>query len=143
VPPRFKLKANTTKKNDKHRIILMVLYELGVQLLAPFSSHFIPSAWSVYKAASMLLNAANFFMQVTAFGVFQAFYTTTLLNHYSASDISWIGGVQYFFGMGCAPFGGKLVDAGYSRTAVLCGSLLSSFRFVSVDMNGLHNTNKS
>ena len=67
---------------------------------------------------------------VTAFGVFQDYYTTTWLNNYSASAISWIGGVQYFLVLGCAPAGGKLFDAGYIRSSVVSGSLLSSFRFV-------------
>lgn len=85
-------------------------------------------AWSTVAGAFLL----QFYAVgvVTAFGVFQDYYTTTWLNNYSASAISWIGGVQYFFELGCAPVGGKLFDAGYLRSSVVSGSLLSSFRFV-------------
>lgn len=85
-------------------------------------------AWSTVAGAFLL----QFYAVgvVTAFGVFQDYYTTTWLNNYSASAISWIGGVQYFFELGCAPVGGKLFDAGYFRSSVVSGSLLSSFRCV-------------
>jgi hypothetical protein len=73
---------------------------------------------------------AYFSAQVSAFGAFQDFYTTTWLKNYSASDISWIGSVQAFFQLGCAPVVGKLFDFGHSRVSIVFGSLLSSFRFV-------------
>ncbi|KAJ6554584.1 major facilitator superfamily domain-containing protein [Mycena capillaripes] len=63
--------------------------------------------------------------KITAFGVFQDFYTREWLNNCSASTISWIGGVTYFFELGCAPLGGKLYDAGYGRSSVWFGSFLS------------------
>ncbi|KAJ7114559.1 major facilitator superfamily domain-containing protein [Mycena crocata] len=66
---------------------------------------------------------------ITAFGVFQDFYTREWLNNCSASTISWIGGVTYFFELGCAPLGGKLYDAGYGRSSVWFGSFLSMLSF--------------
>ena len=46
--------------------------------------------------------------QLTGFGVFQEYYTTEWLPSYSASDVSWIGGVQYLFELGLGPVAGKL-----------------------------------
>ncbi|KAJ7621739.1 major facilitator superfamily domain-containing protein [Mycena polygramma] len=66
---------------------------------------------------------------ITAFGVFQDFYTREWLNNCSASTISWIGGVTYFFELGCAPIGGKLYDAGFGRSSVWFGSFLSMLSF--------------
>ncbi|KAJ7733156.1 major facilitator superfamily domain-containing protein [Mycena metata] len=66
---------------------------------------------------------------ITAFGVFQDFYTRTWLSNCSASTISWIGGVTYFFELGCAPVGGKLYDAGFGRSSVWFGSFLSMLSF--------------
>ncbi|KAJ7708687.1 major facilitator superfamily domain-containing protein [Mycena rosella] len=68
-------------------------------------------------------------VQITAFGVFQDFYTREWLNNYSASTISWIGGVTYFFELGCAPIGGKLYDTGFGRVSVWFGSFLSMLSF--------------
>jgi hypothetical protein len=48
------------------------------------------------------LNSHIIFPKITAFGVFQDFYTREWLNNCSASTISWIGGVTYFFELGCA-----------------------------------------
>ncbi|KAF8172804.1 major facilitator superfamily domain-containing protein [Mycena galopus ATCC 62051] len=68
---------------------------------------------------------------ITAFGVFQDFYTREWLNNCSASTISWIGWccVTYFFELGCAPIGGKLYDAGFGRSSVWFGSFLSMLSF--------------
>ncbi|KAJ7573943.1 major facilitator superfamily domain-containing protein [Mycena floridula] len=66
---------------------------------------------------------------ITAFGVFQSFYVTEWLPHYSSSAISWIGSVQNFFELACAPLGGKLYDAGYGRSSIVFGSFLSTFSF--------------
>ncbi|KAJ7273069.1 major facilitator superfamily domain-containing protein [Mycena rebaudengoi] len=66
---------------------------------------------------------------ITAFGVFQDFYTREWLNNCSASTISWIGGVAYFFELGCAPLSGKLYDAGFGRASVWFGSFLSMLSF--------------
>ena len=46
--------------------------------------------------------------QLTGFGVFQEYYTTEWLPSYSASDVSWIGGVQYLFELGLGPVAGRL-----------------------------------
>ncbi|KAK7055356.1 MFS monocarboxylate transporter [Favolaschia claudopus] len=66
---------------------------------------------------------------ITAFGVFQDFYTREFLSNCSASTISWIGGVTYFFELACAPIGGKLYDAGYGRHSIWFGSFLSMLSF--------------
>jgi len=61
------------------------------------------------------------------FGVFQDYYTRFYLKNYSASTISWIGGVQltipFFFGT----ISGKLFDDGYFHSLQIAGSLLFTF----------------
>ncbi|KAJ7483275.1 major facilitator superfamily domain-containing protein [Mycena latifolia] len=66
---------------------------------------------------------------ITAFGVFQDFYTREWLNNYSASTISWIGGVTYFFELGCAVGPNPRYDAGFGRSSVWFGSFLSMLSF--------------
>ncbi|KAJ7464983.1 major facilitator superfamily domain-containing protein [Mycena galericulata] len=67
---------------------------------------------------------------VMAFGVFQDFYINGFLNSYSASDISWIGSIQLFLGLGCGALTGKLYDLGHCRTVLVCGSAVFAFSFV-------------
>ncbi|KAJ7593593.1 major facilitator superfamily domain-containing protein [Mycena floridula] len=64
-----------------------------------------------------------------AFGVFQSFYVAEWLPRYSSSAISWIGSVQTFFELACAPVGGKLYDAGFGQSSIIFGSFLSTFSF--------------
>lgn len=66
---------------------------------------------------------------LTGFGVFQEYYTTEWLLGYTASDVSWIGGIQYFFELGLGPVAGRLYDEGYGRLSILIGSFLSMFSF--------------
>ncbi|KAL1699838.1 major facilitator superfamily domain-containing protein, partial [Schizophyllum commune] len=66
---------------------------------------------------------------LTGFGVFQEYYTTEWLPSYSASDVSWIGGVQYLFELGLGPVAGKLYDAGYGRASTLLGSFITMLSF--------------
>lgn len=66
---------------------------------------------------------------LTGFGVFQEYYSTEWLPGYSASSVSWIGGVQYFFELGLGPVAGRLYDEGYGRLSTLIGSFLSMFSF--------------
>ncbi|KAL1753086.1 major facilitator superfamily domain-containing protein [Schizophyllum commune] len=63
-------------------------------------------AWSTVMGAFLI----QFYVVgiLTGFGVFQEYYTTEWLPSYSASDVSWIGGVQYLFELGLGPVAGKL-----------------------------------
>ncbi|KAI4524949.1 MFS general substrate transporter [Schizophyllum commune Loenen D] len=85
-------------------------------------------AWSTVMGAFLI----QFYVVgiLTGFGVFQEYYTTEWLPSYSASDVSWIGGVQYLFELGLGPVAGKLYDAGYGRASTLLGSFISMFRCV-------------
>ncbi|KAL1716164.1 major facilitator superfamily domain-containing protein [Schizophyllum commune] len=84
-------------------------------------------AWSTVMGAFLI----QFYVVgiLTGFGVFQEYYTTEWLPSYSASDVSWIGGVQYLFELGLGPVAGKLYDAGYGRASTLLGSFISMFSF--------------
>ncbi|EDR10229.1 uncharacterized protein LACBIDRAFT_152320, partial [Laccaria bicolor S238N-H82] len=61
---------------------------------------------------------------ISAFGVFQDYYTRTFLSEYSASDISWIGSFQLFMQYGPGLLVGIAFDAGYFRSMMTLGTLL-------------------
>ena len=59
---------------------------------------------------------------ISAFGVFQAYYATTLDR--SPSDISWIGSIQVFLIYFISTFSGRATDAGYYRHVLIAGLTL-------------------
>lgn len=64
---------------------------------------------------------------LNSFGVFQDYYTTSLLPNSSPSTISWIGGIQTFLLMIIGAPCGRLVDAGYLYTQLLIGTFFQVF----------------
>ncbi|KAI9849866.1 MAG: hypothetical protein M1837_000080 [Sclerophora amabilis] len=72
--------------------------------------------------------------RIKAFGVFQSYYSTTLLPDTSPALISWIGSFQLFFSLFLGTVVGRAIDAGYWRVSLNGGSaclvvftLLTSF----------------
>lgn len=61
---------------------------------------------------------------VNAFGVFQSYYSATLIPDVSNSDISWIGSIQAFLLCAATVFAGPVFDAGHARVLVVTGSFL-------------------
>ncbi|WOO80333.1 MFS transporter asaE [Vanrija pseudolonga] len=59
-----------------------------------------------------------------AFGVFQAYYKTHQLAHYSSSTISWIGSVQQFILFFGGLFSGRLFDAYGAKALLVPGTCL-------------------
>lgn len=64
---------------------------------------------------------------VNSFGVFQTFYTESLLAKESASNISWIGSIQACLLLVVGPLAGPLFDAGYFYTLIRVGSFMVVF----------------
>lgn len=64
---------------------------------------------------------------INSFGVFQAFYETTLLKDRSPSDISWIGSIQAALLLFTGVVSGPLYDAGHFRLLVRVGLLMIVF----------------
>ncbi|KAG9952270.1 MFS monocarboxylate transporter-like protein, partial [Aureobasidium melanogenum] len=64
---------------------------------------------------------------VNGFGVFQDFYSTTLIPNVSNSDISWIGSIQAFLLCSATVFAGPLYDDGHPRLLIVFGSVLVVF----------------
>ena len=62
---------------------------------------------------------------ISAFGVFQAYYETTLQR--PPSDISWIGSFQTFLIYFMSTFSGRATDAGYYRYVLTAGLSLQVF----------------
>ncbi|KAF8990608.1 MFS general substrate transporter [Cyathus striatus] len=90
-------------------------------------------AWLTLTGAFMLQMCT--IGAISAFGVFQEFYTTSWLNNHSASDVSWIGSVELFLGLGWGLIGGKFYDAGYGRPTIIFGSILFSFSFFMLSLS--------
>ena len=59
---------------------------------------------------------------ISSYGVFQAYYTTSLKQ--SPSDISWVGSVQIFLIYFLSTFSGRAMDAGYYRHVITAGLTL-------------------
>lgn len=70
-----------------------------------------------------------------SFGIFQTYYTTTLLPTSEPSAISWIGSIQAFLllftGVAC----GRALDAGYYNTIVILGTFLEVFGMMMVSLS--------
>ncbi|KAK7685973.1 hypothetical protein QCA50_010783 [Cerrena zonata] len=92
----------------------------------PVSSHLddIPDggtrAWLVVLGAAFSSFATFGFLN--AWGVFQAYYTETLLRDRSPSDIAWIGSVQYCLIFLPGLVSGRLFDMGYFRITLFAAS---------------------
>ncbi|EMC93054.1 hypothetical protein BAUCODRAFT_272483 [Baudoinia panamericana UAMH 10762] len=64
---------------------------------------------------------------VNTFGVYQTYYETGLLASSSPSDIAWVGSIQAFLLMIGGAIAGPVYDAGYIRSLLLGGSILTVF----------------
>ncbi|KAJ7490571.1 major facilitator superfamily domain-containing protein [Mycena latifolia] len=70
------------------------------------------------------LTPSQRFGYVNAWGVFQAHYEETLLKHSSASNIAWIGSVQYSLVFMPALVSGHYFDRGHLRVPFIISSLV-------------------
>ena len=77
-------------------------------------------AWSQVLAGHLV--AFNSWGYVNSFGIFQAYYTTSLSQ--SPSTISWVGGIQIFLMMIIGTFSGRALDAGYYHYVAVPGLVL-------------------
>lgn len=64
---------------------------------------------------------------VNTFGVFQAFYQTSLLQSRKSSDISWIGTFGAFLLVSLSAVSGPIFDRGYVRSLVVAGTFFTVF----------------
>ncbi|KAI0023574.1 MFS general substrate transporter [Xylariomycetidae sp. FL0641] len=78
-------------------------------------------AWSQVLAGHFINTMAGGFG--ASFGVYQLYYTQTLLL--SPSQVSWIGSFQVFLNNVVCVFAGRLSDAGYARATVGVGAALT------------------
>ncbi|KAF2197102.1 major facilitator superfamily transporter [Delitschia confertaspora ATCC 74209] len=62
-----------------------------------------------------------------SFGIFETYYTHTLLPSVNPSSISWIGSLQLFLTLFIGVFAGWLLDAGHIRAVVITGIVLEGF----------------
>ncbi|KAH0553025.1 hypothetical protein GP486_006776 [Trichoglossum hirsutum] len=79
-------------------------------------------AWlQVFAAFMLVMNSRGL---TTAFGVFQEYYTNTMLKGINPSSVSWIGSLQSFLLMFGGVFCGRLLDAGHLRIQLCVGIAL-------------------
>lgn len=69
----------------------------------------------------------NSWGMVTAFGVFQIFYSSTFIPASSNSNISWIGTMQGFLLAFGSIFAGCVLDRGHPRRLIICGGFFVVF----------------
>lgn len=82
-------------------------------------------AWlQVLGATAILVNTWGL---INTFGVFQAYYETSLLKSRSPSEISWIGSCQGALLFLVGVLGGPLYDRGYFRHLLIAGMFLIVF----------------
>ncbi|KAH7138727.1 major facilitator superfamily transporter [Dendryphion nanum] len=62
-----------------------------------------------------------------SFGIFETYYTHTLLSRTSPSSIAWIGSIQLFLTLFIGVFAGWLLDAGHVRVVVITGIIFEVF----------------
>ncbi|KAF9220090.1 MFS general substrate transporter [Gyrodon lividus] len=79
-------------------------------------------AWSVVAGAAFMSFAT--FGWVNSFGVFQTYYQTNTFKDESASNIAWIGSIQYGLIFIPALFTGRLLDLGYYNGPLAVNSVL-------------------
>ncbi|VDC07087.1 unnamed protein product [Peniophora sp. CBMAI 1063] len=87
-------------------------------------------AWSTMLGGFLVYMAT--FGYANAFGVFQDYYTRAGTS--SASNISWIGGVQLFLLISVGLISGKLLDQGYFRVTTWVGTVLYVFSLFMVSI---------
>jgi predicted MFS family arabinose efflux permease len=64
---------------------------------------------------------------INAFGIYQTYYETSILQDSSPSDISWIGSLEAFLLMIVGSIAGPIYDKGYVRELLGIGSFLIVF----------------
>ncbi|KAF8645564.1 hypothetical protein AX16_007737 [Volvariella volvacea WC 439] len=83
------------------------------------------TAWMTLAGAWLIQFCT--FGYVSAYGVYQDFYTREFLSNSSPSDISWIGSFQIFVQYLLSAFVGRALDAGYFRQLIAVGTVLQVF----------------
>ncbi|WPG98491.1 MFS monocarboxylate transporter [Acrodontium crateriforme] len=81
--------------------------------------------------------ACSYFVTVgflNAFGVFQEYYTSTLLHGYSDFQISWLGSFALFAFFAGAPAAGILSDKYGPTTPIACGSVTVLFAIFMISL---------
>ncbi|PVH96091.1 MFS general substrate transporter [Periconia macrospinosa] len=82
-------------------------------------------AWLQVFASWLLF--MNSWGLTSTFGVFQTYYSNTLIPSSSPSAISWIGSLQAFLTMFAGVFAGILLDIGFLKHVMAIGSCLEVF----------------
>ncbi|KAI9930678.1 hypothetical protein MW887_011433 [Aspergillus wentii] len=82
-------------------------------------------AWLQVVGSFMLV--LNTWGLANSFGIFQTYYSTTLLTTASPSAISWIGSIQGFLLLFVGVLCGRAFDAGYFYPVVALGIILEVF----------------
>lgn len=90
-------------------------------------------AWTQVLAGHLIV--FNTWGYINSFGIFQAYYSTSLAR--SPSEISWVGSIQILLVFLIGAFSGRATDAGYHRIVLVARALL---QVVGIFMTSLSTT---
>ncbi|KAG9257157.1 major facilitator superfamily domain-containing protein [Emericellopsis atlantica] len=93
-------------------------------------------AWAQVAVAH--LGSFNGWGYMTSFGLFQSYYTDTLLSGTASSSISWIGSLQIFLAFAIGSVSGRALDMGYLRPAVVAGSTLQILAIMTASVSSTY-----
>ncbi|CAI7607462.1 unnamed protein product [Penicillium palitans] len=90
-------------------------------------------AW--LQVAGSFLLVLNTWGLANSFGIFQSYYTTTLLPESNPSAISWIGSIQGFLLLFVGVLCGRAFDAGYFFPVLSLGIFLEVFGMMTTSLS--------
>ncbi|KAI6784692.1 major facilitator superfamily domain-containing protein [Emericellopsis cladophorae] len=93
-------------------------------------------AWAQVVVAH--LGSFNGWGYMTSFGLFQSYYTDTLLPGTASSSISWIGSLQIFLAFAIGSVSGRALDMGYLRQAVIAGTTLQILAIMTASVSSTY-----
>ncbi|TVY21568.1 Aspyridones efflux protein apdF [Lachnellula arida] len=108
-----------TEKQKERRAVIQATRELPLPLDGG------TLAWIQCAAAFCIF--FNTWGLLNSFGVFQSYYSLTLLRTSTSSQISWIGTIQSSFIMIGSVYSGPLYDQGYFRPLIATGCFMLVF----------------
>ncbi|TVY89549.1 Aspyridones efflux protein [Lachnellula willkommii] len=108
-----------TEKQQERRAVIQATRELPLPLDGG------TLAWIQCAAAFCIF--FNTWGLLNSFGVFQSYYSLTLLRTSTSSQISWIGTIQSSFIMIGSVYSGPLYDQGYFRPLIATGCFMLVF----------------
>ncbi|GBE83587.1 major facilitator superfamily domain-containing protein [Sparassis latifolia] len=121
--------SESEKKSDELSLRTVVVTPTNTELDFPEGGW---EAWTVVFGGFMAFIAS--FGVMNTYGVFQDYYSSTLLTKSSSSTISLIGAIQIYLLYGAGPIVGRIYDAYGTSVIIPVGSFLTVFSLMMVSL---------